>query len=156
MPTDTIRIAETDPRHPDAIACLTAYYGELAARFEQGFDVSLSADPEADDMRPPRGTFLVAYRENEAVGCVGLKGTDKGYAEVKRLWVSPAARGLGLAKRLMDATETAARTLGIATLRLDTNSALPEAVRLYQTTGWTEIERFNDDPYPDYFFEKHL
>ena len=156
MPTDTIRIAETDPQHPDAIKSLSAYYAELAARLEQGFDVTLSADPEADDMRPPRGTFLIAYRENEAVGCVGLKGTDKGYAEVKRLWVSPTARGLGLAKRLMDATETAARTLGIATLRLDTNSALPEAVRLYQTTGWTEIERFNDDPYPDYFFEKHL
>lgn len=156
MTAQTLRIAATDPEHPDAVTCLTAYYAELAARFEQGFDVSLSADPDAADMRPPRGNFLIAYRENEAVGCVGLKGTDKGYAEVKRLWVSPAARGLGLAKRLMDATEQAARTLGITTLRLDTNSSLPEAVRLYQSTGWTEIPRFNDDPYPDYFFEKHL
>ncbi len=156
MTDHTIRITATDPRHPDAIACLEAYYAELAARFETGFDVSRSADPDAADMRPPRGTFLTAYRDDAPIGCVGLKGTDKGYAEVKRLWVSPSARGLGLAKRLMDATEQAARALGIATLRLDTNSALPEAVRLYQTTGWTEIARFNDDPYPDYFFEKHL
>ncbi|MCW9044689.1 MAG: GNAT family N-acetyltransferase [Pseudopelagicola sp.] len=152
----TIRITPTDPEHPDAVASMNAYYAELAARFETGFDVTRSADPDAADMRPPRGTFLVAYRAGAAIGCVGLKGTDKGYAEVKRLWISPAARGLGLAKRLMTEIETAARTLSIPTLRLDTNSALPEAVRLYQTTGWTEIERFNDDPYPDYFFEKHL
>ena len=48
------------------------------------------------------------------------------------------------------------RELGIATLRLDTNSALPEAAALYRKTGWREIPRFNDDPYPDLFFEKTL
>ena len=52
--------------------------------------------------------------------------------------------------------EHAARELGIALLRLDTNSALAEAGQLYRRTGWTEIPRFNDDPYPDLFFEKHL
>jgi hypothetical protein len=56
----------------------------------------------------------------------------------------------------MAAAETAARELGIERLRLDTNSALPEAARLYRATGWTEIARFNDDPYPDLFFEKRL
>ncbi|MBV8697741.1 MAG: PadR family transcriptional regulator, partial [Bradyrhizobium sp.] len=64
--------------------------------------------------------------------------------------------GLGLARRLMDAAESAARTLGITVLRLDTNSALPEAGQLYRTSGWREIARFNDDPYPDLFFEKRL
>jgi len=44
----------------------------------------------------------------------------------------------------------------VAVLRLDTNSALPEASRLYHSSGWTEIARFNDDPYPDTFFEKRL
>ncbi len=59
------------------------------------------------------------------IGCVGLKGTDHGYAEIKRLWVAPAARGLRLGRRLMDAAEDAARGLGITLLRLDTNSACP-------------------------------
>ena len=77
-------------------------------------------------------------------------------AEIKRLWVSPAARGLKLATRLMTRTEQIARDLGITTLRLDTNSALPEAAALYRNTGWSEIARFNDDPYPDMFFEKNL
>jgi len=75
---------------------------------------------------------------------------------VKRLWVAPSARGLGLSKQLMEATEAAARELSIKVLRLDTNRALPEAIALYRNSGWTEIERFNDDPYPDFFFEKVL
>lgn len=153
---DHTDMLELDPRDPRAIACLTEYYAELGRRLHTGFDVKLSADPGATDMLRPRGAFLVAMSDGLPLGCVGLKGTDKGYAEIKRLWVSPAARGMGLAKRLMAAIEHTARDLGISLLRLDTNSALPEAVTMYQTAGWTQIDRFNDDPYPDYFFEKRL
>lgn len=151
---DRIALAEMDPRSDEARYCLREYYAELGRRFKQGFDVSLSRDPDAKDMRRPRGSFIVAISDTLPVGCVGLKGTDHFYAEIKRLWVAPSARGLGLGKRLMDAAEDTARTLGIALLRLDTNSALPEAGQLYRTTGWCEIPRFNDDPYPDLFFEK--
>ena len=153
---DRIEIAATDPQSPHAMHCLLAYYGELAARFSMGFDPSEAAPLDATDMRPPRGTFLIAMSDGLPSGCIGLKGTDKGYAEIKRLWVAPSARGLGLAKRLMSEAESHARALGISTLRLDTNSALPEATNLYHRTGWTEIERFNDDPYPDLFFEKRV
>src|SRR5215470_17081591 len=147
-----IAIEEMDPRSDEARCCLGEYYAELARRFENGFDVSLSRDPEADDMMRPRGAFLVAM----PIGCVGLKGTGSELAEIKRLWVAPSARGLGVGRRLMDAAENAARDLSIKTLRLDTNRALREALQLYRSTGWNEIDRFNDDPYPDFFFEKHL
>ncbi len=153
---DRVVLEEADPRCAAARHCLGEYYAELGRRFERGFDVSLSRDPDAGDMIRPRGVFLVAMSDGLPLGCVGLKGSGGAVAEVKRLWVSPAARGLKIARRLMDATEAAARGLGIEVLRLDTNSALPEAVRLYRTTGWTEIPRFNDDPYPDTFFEKRL
>ncbi len=153
---DRIALTEMDPQSNEARYCLGEYYAELGRRFKQGFDVSLSRDPDAKDMRRPRGSFLVAMSDTLPIGCVGLKGTDHGYAEIKRLWVAPSARGLGLGKRLMDAAEDAARALGIALLRLDTNSALPEAGQLYRTTGWREIPRFNDDPYPDLFFEKQI
>ncbi|MBR0788710.1 MarR family transcriptional regulator [Bradyrhizobium manausense] len=153
---DRIALTEMDPRSDEARYCLREYYAELGRRFKQGFDVSLSRDPDAKDMRRPRGSFIVAMSDTLPIGCVGLKGTDHGYAEIKRLWVAPSARGLGLGKRLMDTAEDAARTLGVALLRLDTNSALPEAGRLYRTTGWREIPRFNDDPYPDLFFEKQI
>lgn len=151
-----IGIAEVDPRTDEARYCLGEYYGELSRRFEGGFEVSLSRDPDAADMIAPRGAFFVARSDGLPLGCVGLKGDRSELAEIKRLWVAPAARGLGLARRLMGAAENAAGRLGIKLLRLDTNSALPEASRLYRSTGWTEIPRFNDDPYPDLFFEKRL
>ncbi|WP_316396213.1 helix-turn-helix domain-containing GNAT family N-acetyltransferase [Bradyrhizobium sp. 33ap4] len=153
---DGTALDEMDPRSDEARYCLGEYYAELARRFEKGFDVKLSRDPEAKDMVRPRGSFIVAMSDGLPIGCVGLKGSGGEFAEIKRLWVAPGARSLGLGRRLMDAAEQAARELGIAVLRLDTNSALPEAGQLYRRTGWTEIPRFNDDPYPDLFFEKHL
>jgi DNA-binding MarR family transcriptional regulator/GNAT superfamily N-acetyltransferase len=151
-----IVVEEMDPRHSDARFCLSEYYAELARRFENGFEVSLSRDPDAVDMIRPRGAFLVAMSDSLPIGCVGLKGTGSEIAEIKRLWVAPSARGLGLARRLMTAAEGVARELSINILRLDTNSTLAEAQQLYRNTGWSEIDRFNDDPYPDTFFEKHL
>lgn len=151
-----IMLEEADPRRRDVRDCLSEYYAELARRFENGFDVSLSRDPEAVDMIRPRGVFLVAMSDGLPVGCVGLKGSGGESAEIKRLWIAPSARGLGVARRLMEAAEAAARELSIKILRLDTNRALPEALKLYRSTGWTEIDRFNDDPYPDIFFEKRL
>lgn len=152
---ERITLEEVDPRSEAARACLGAYYAELGRRFLQGFDVTLSRDPEATAMCPPRGSFLLALSDGQPLGCVGLKG-GADWAEIKRLWVAPEARGMGLARRLMAAAEDAARHLGIGLLRLDTNSALPEAIALYRATGWVEIDRFNDDPYPDHFFEKRL
>lgn len=158
---DRIEIVATDPRSDAARFCLGEYYGELDRRFDTGFDVSLSRDPEAVDMQPPNGNFLLALSDGMPLGCAGLKGhagrvEGLKWAEVKRVWVAPAARGLKLATRLMADVEAAARGLGIGLLRLDTNSALPEAVALYRRLGWREIDRFNDDPYPDTFFEKRL
>ena len=153
---DRITIERATPGTPDALFCLNSYFAELAERFEQGFEQHLSCDPDAADLTPPRGSFLLALSDGAPLGCVGLKGTDKGYAEIKRLWVAPAARGLRLSHRLMAAAEASARELGYGCLRLDTNSALPEAIALYRKTGWQEIPRFNADPYPDHFFEKQL
>ncbi|MGO9742629.1 MAG: GNAT family N-acetyltransferase [Roseiarcus sp.] len=153
---DRIALEEMDPRSDEARYCLEEYYAELARRFASGFEPSRSRDPEAEAMIRPRGVFLVAMSDGLPIGCAGLKGNANEIAEVKRLWVSPSARGLGLAHRLMDAIESAARSLGVRILRLDTNSALPEALHLYRGSGWSEIERFNDDPYPDMFFEKRL
>jgi DNA-binding MarR family transcriptional regulator/GNAT superfamily N-acetyltransferase len=151
-----LNIEVVDPRGKEARYCLGEYYGELSRRFKGGFEVSLSRDPDAADMMSPRGAFLVAMSDGLPLGCVGLKGGGSELAEIKRLWVAPSARGLGVGRRLMEAAENAARNLSVSILRLDTNSALAEALQLYRRTGWTEIDRFNDDPYPDLFFEKQL
>lgn len=148
-----IRLA--DPESPDARTCLQHYYDLLNARFDTGFEVSKSLDPQADLMRPPIGGFWLAHLSGQPVACVGLKG-GQDYGEVKRLWVADQARGLGLARHLMETLETYARSIGLLTLKLDTNTKLTEAMAMYRKWGWVEIDRFNDDPYPTHFFEKRL
>ena len=151
-----LRLEERGPAGPAARACLAAYYAELDARFPGGFKVALSRDPDAADLVRPRGTFIVALDGADPVGCIALKGTDKGYAEIKRMWIAADQRGTGLAKRLIAAAEETARDLGITLLRLDTNRALSDAIAIYRHWGWQEIPRFNDDPYAEVFFEKAL
>lgn len=136
--------------------CLNAYARELSERVSGSFTLARSGEPDLSQMAPPNGTFIIARLEDVPIGCVGVKGSGGKVAEIKRMWITPAARGLGLSRRLMTFAEDAARSIGIETLRLDTNSALFEAVGLYKSMGWVEIEPFNDDPDPDTFFEKHL
>ena len=156
LSADQVVIIRADPRDERSRYCLEKYYRELAQVFEGGFEVERSRDPQADLMVPPHGAFLLAISDGLPVGCVGVKGSGGGACEIKRLWVSPSERGLGLGRRLMAEAEAAARGLSITKLRLDTNRALPEAINMYRRSGWTEIERFNDDPYADFFFEKTI
>ena len=153
---DRITFKEVDYTSEVATYCLEQFAAELSERFETGFDLENSGDPDPSSMRDPLGTFVVASLDENAIGCVGVKGNGGSIAEIKRMWVAPSARGLGLARQLMASAEKAARNLSITTLRLDTNQTLVEAVNLYRNLGWREIDRFNDDPYPDIFFEKHL
>ncbi|SPH16842.1 hypothetical protein DEA8626_00356 [Defluviimonas aquaemixtae] len=153
---DRIEIAETDPETPEARYCLNEYYATLSRRFETGFEVTKSLDPDAAALRPPLGTFLVAMSDTLPLGCVALKGNGTAAGEIKRLWLAPAARGLGIAKRLMEEAETRARTLGMTRLRLDTNRSLTEAIALYRRLGWHEIAAFNNEPYAHHWFEKTL
>lgn len=138
---------------PAAQSCLVAYYAELSDRFGVVFEPGAEPDPAVYE--PPQGVFLLAERGGMVLGCVGLR-PDDGAGEVKRLWIAPGARGLGLSRRLMAAVEQAARDLGYTRLRLDTSRHLTEAIALYRRDGWTEIPRYNDNPYADFFFEKEL
>jgi DNA-binding MarR family transcriptional regulator/GNAT superfamily N-acetyltransferase len=151
----SVNISAEAPDSPDAQSCLTAYFRELAARFEGGFDIGESSAPVAD-MAPPSGLFVIARLEGEAVGCGGLKRVDEATGEIKRVWTAPSARGLGVARRMLRALEAAAGKEGLKTLRLDTNRALTEAHALYRSEGYEEIPRFNDNPYADHWFEKRL
>ena len=71
------------------------------------------------------------------------------------MWVAPEARGLGIARRLLAALEDHARQSGMTSVLLDTNRSLAEAQALYRKAGYRETERYNDNPYADFFFEKN-
>ena len=152
----SVKVSFDRPDGADARRCLDAYFRELAARFESGFDADQDASASLADMTPPSGLFVIARLDGEAVGCGGLKRADKATGEIKRVWTAPSARGMGVARRMLRALEAAAREAGVKTLRLDTNRALTEAHALYRSEGYREIARFNDNPYADHWFEKRL
>lgn len=143
-----------DPDHPDAVHCLRGFADEMGTLF--GFDPANSLLPDPGELRTPRGLFLVARLHGEPVGAAGLKLPADAPAEIKRLWVSPRARGLGLAKRILTTLEEHAVSHGRDLVRLDTNKALAAAIHLYRTNGYTEIPAFNDEPYAHHWFEKRL
>ena len=152
----SVKVAAESPDGADARVCLSAYFRELATRFESGFDADADDSARVADMSPPSGLFVIARLDGDAVGCGGFKRLDKAMAEIKRLWTAPSARGMGVARRMLRALEAAAREAGIKTLRLDTNRALTEAHALYRREGYREVDRFNDNPYAHHWFEKRI
>jgi GNAT superfamily N-acetyltransferase/DNA-binding MarR family transcriptional regulator len=154
--TASVKVTAEAPDSPDARRCLEAYFRELEARFEGGFDAAADDSARTEDMTPPSGLFVVARLEDEAVGCGGFKRIGERTGEIKRVWTAPSARGIGVARRMLRTLEARAREAGVKTLRLDTNRALTEAHALYRSEGYREITRFNDNPYADHWFAKRL
>jgi DNA-binding MarR family transcriptional regulator/GNAT superfamily N-acetyltransferase len=152
----SIKVGAEAPDSADARRCLEAYFSELAARFESGFDPAADDSARLEAMAPPSGLFVIARLDGDAIGCGGLKRVSKTIGEIKRVWTASSARGLGVARRMLRALETAARDGGLETLRLDTNRALVEAHALYRSEGYREVARFNDNPHADHWFEKRL
>jgi DNA-binding MarR family transcriptional regulator/GNAT superfamily N-acetyltransferase len=151
-----VRIDTADPRHPHARHCVQAYFDELARRFDGGFDPARSISAEDGELTPPAGLLLLATLHGDPVGCGALKLRPEATAEVKRMWVAPTVRGLGLGARLLADLEAAATARGVGILRLETNGCLAEAIGLYRAAGYREVEAFSDEPYAQHWFEKTL
>ncbi|TDD99075.1 bifunctional helix-turn-helix transcriptional regulator/GNAT family N-acetyltransferase [Jiangella asiatica] len=151
-----VRVAPADPADAAARFCVGEYVAELNSRFDAGFDPARSIPAADADLRPPAGLMLVATLNGAPVGCGALKlhGTEP--AEIKRMWVAESARGLGLGRRLLTELERRAATLGARVVRLETNQTLTEAIELYRSAGYTEVEAFDAEPYAHHWFEKTL
>jgi DNA-binding MarR family transcriptional regulator/GNAT superfamily N-acetyltransferase len=152
----SVRITTVDPEHPDAQYCLAEYVDELNRRSERGFDPSVGATAAPHQVRPPAGEFFVAYLHGEAVGCGAVKHHADAPAEIKRMWIAPSARGLGLGRRLLERLEDCARAAGATIAHIETGAVLVEALSLYRSTGWVDVPAFNDEPFADHWFEKAL
>jgi GNAT superfamily N-acetyltransferase len=125
-----------------ALAIVHAASDELQQRYGGDGD---NAHLNVDELRPPLGLFLVARHERHLVGGVGLRSiADPAlhFGEVKRLWVRPDLRRDGIGLDLMTEIERHATALGYVTLYLETGPAQPEAMSLYQSHGWTQIEEY--------------
>jgi ribosomal protein S18 acetylase RimI-like enzyme len=147
------------PEQPDSDAvrwCFAQYYAELDRRIEGGFDASIALPLVDAGLLPPLGVVLVARRSSQLLGCGAVKLGEPDVAEIKRLWILPAARGQGVGSRILAELEARAATAGKRVVRLDTNGALTEAVALYRRRGYREIAPFNEERFADHWFEKDL
>jgi DNA-binding MarR family transcriptional regulator/GNAT superfamily N-acetyltransferase len=151
-----VEVDVVDPADRDAQHCLIEYFSELNRRFDAGFDPALSIPAELDELRPPAGVFLIATLRAEPIGCGALKFHGDAPTELKRMWVAPSARGLGIGRRLLTELERRAAASGSDVVRLETNATLSEAIGLYRSAGYREVDAFNDEPYAHHWFEKQL
>ncbi len=136
MPDVSIRVES--PGQPDVAELVHELDAYLTALYpaESNHLLDLAA-LSARDVR-----FLVARQAGRALGCGALRVDPAGYGEVKRMFVLPAARGLGLGRRILDELEAEARRMGLACLRLETGISQPEAIALYRASGFVEREPF--------------
>jgi DNA-binding MarR family transcriptional regulator/GNAT superfamily N-acetyltransferase len=154
MRASAVQIKAEAASSAEARWCIEQYFGEIAGRFDTGFDPAKTISATSEELTPPAGIFVIARLGGQPIGCGALKVKDRKIGEIKRMWVSPDARGLGLGRRLLETLETRAREFGLHTLRLETNRTLKEAQALYRSCGYLEVEPFNDEPYAHHWFEK--
>ncbi len=115
---------------------LDAYLGALYPPEENFLELA------AEEVEAGRGLFLVARLEGEPVGCAALRLLDSSTAEIKRMYVRPAARGRGLGRRLLALLEQEARALGATRAVLETGERQGAAIGLYRALGYQPIPCF--------------
>jgi GNAT superfamily N-acetyltransferase len=135
---------------------LAAYLAFIGDVFEPGGLDHDIAHWQEEYCGPTGSLLLVQSPAGEVVGTAAVRLLAPGVGELKRMWLRPACQGLGLGRRLMDATLDEARRLGCRALRLDSESKLEAAVHLYRAYGFAEIPRYNDNRRADIWMERLL
>jgi putative acetyltransferase len=110
----------------------------------QGFDRELAELP--GDYAPPGGCLLLARADGDAIACVALRKLDAETCEMKRLYVQPSQRGLGLGRAMAEAAIAEARRIGYVRMRLDTLPTMTEAATLYEQLGFRDTEPYYPNP----------
>lgn len=151
--TGPIRLKRDDTLSADALAMIDESEVEQAAIYPP--EVRYAFSPE--QLLNANVRFLTAYEADRVVGCGGIAPCD-GYAELKRIFVTRSARQRGIAARIVAALEDLAREEGYRTVRLETGLASPDALALYEKTGYRKIGPFGayDENGSSVFMEKDL
>ncbi len=125
-----------------AHALISALNAELSERYPEAGANHFRLDE--DEVAERRGAFLVACVAGTPVGCGAVRRIDEHVAEIKRVYVMPAARGHGVGRAMLSALEAEARRLGANRLVLETGTRQPEALGLYERAGFSAISPFGE------------
>ena len=153
---------EVDVEGAEALGMLQAYFAERAAGFPAEQGEYRPTYPTTAQFIPPAGVFLVIDDGGETIGCGGVRriapdaSTGRERYEVKHLWLAPVARGRGAGRRLLDELERRAVGFGARELVLDTNASLAAAGGLYRSSGFAEIEPYNENPNATHWYGKRV
>ncbi len=141
-PTHTLTVRPEPMDGPSATALTRRMADELNALYREDGITVVDLDPT--EFAPPTGLFLVARLGGRPAGCGALRWLEPNVAEVKRMYVEPWARGLGVARTLLGELEKAARSLDYRSIRLETGQRQTEAMRLYEAAGYRRIPNFGE------------
>ena len=150
-----LRFASCDPEQQPAVDLLAEMWAELNEVYDTPSRLDLPRVTPAD-LRPPTGVYLVGRDGEAVVAGGGLRRLAEGVAEIKRMFVRPPARSRGVAGALLAALEDAAAELGYAAVRLDTGPRQVHALNLYKSSGYVDVEPYNDNPFACFWGEKRL
>jgi DNA-binding MarR family transcriptional regulator/ribosomal protein S18 acetylase RimI-like enzyme len=151
-----VRFEPADVTKPEARRLLQAYAAELDRRVPSHAPSWPEMEATLGTLRPPHGLFLLVTLRAEPIGCGGLKLPPGEPAELKRMWLAESARGLGVGRRLLRELERRAAQHRARTIRRETNRSLTEALGLYRSSGYVDVERFNDVPHAEHWLAKPL
>lgn len=135
-----IRITTENPTEEAATDLIKALSAELKALYPNSHGGDGAGAFKPQDVMIPRATFVVAWQDDQPVGCGALRPMDEAeIAEVKRMFVRPEARGKGISRAILTALENQAREFGYTILRLETGLHQKEAMGLYASSGYALI-----------------
>lgn len=139
--------------HPEEIGALFSEYTQALIAGEPSFAGYLSLQDYDEEVRHlehkyglPGGRLYLALWDGEPAGCIGLRRIDERDCEMKRLYVRPQYRDKHIGGRLARQVIDDAREIGYARMLLDTFPFLESAIRMYRALGFSDIERYNDNP----------
>ena len=137
---DKVRIVKTTSENPDFVNLIAALDKSLWERYPE-----LKSDYWGNNILEINPNVVILYLKEKAVGCGCFKKYDKNTIEIKRMFVSPEVRGMGLAQTILIELESWASSLGYSSSVLETLYKQKEAIALYQKTGYAIVENY--EPY---------
>jgi GNAT superfamily N-acetyltransferase len=138
----TIEIRREDISSAVAASLIVALNAELSTRYPEEGANHFRLD--ADEVAEGRGAFFIAYADGKPVGCGATRRLDAGTTEIKRMYVSPDARGRGVGRAILTALEAESHRLGVRRIVLETGERQPEALALYARAGFARIPAFGE------------